>query len=105
MHPRFLDSLEVRVEGVFRLKRITMEVPEDIKLRATQCQQEFGCLEKGYCGHDKKCEVKFAFGPSALGLKFKGSLSCPYRESFGDLPLCTCPVRYFLYTKNPSIAG
>ena len=83
-------------------KRKVMEVPENIKRETTKCQQEFGCLESGYCGPEKKCEVKFVFGPNALCLKFRGSSSCLYRESFGDLPLCTCPVRYFLYTKRAS---
>ena len=90
---------------LLRLKRITMEVPESVKRETTKCQQGLGCLDTGYCGHGKECEVKFVFGPNALGLKFIGSSSCQYRESFGVLPLCTCPVRYFLYTNNPSNAG
>jgi hypothetical protein len=57
-----------------------MEVPESVKRETTKCQQEFGCLDTGYCGHDKQCEVEFAFGRHALGLKFKGPFSCPYHE-------------------------
>lgn len=82
-----------------------MDVPESVKRKTTQCQRGFECLDTGCCGREKQCEVEFAFGPNALGLKFSGPISCPYHESFGGLALCTCPVRYFLYTNNPSNAG
>ncbi len=83
---------------------ITMKVPDSVKRETTKCQHEFGCLATGYCGHENKCEVEFAFGTNALGLRFKGPFLCPYHASFGDVPLCTCPVRYYLYTNDPSSA-
>jgi len=82
-----------------------MEIPENVKRETTKCQHAFECLDTGYCGHEKRCEVEFAFGPEALGLKLRGPFSCPYHESFGDVSLCTCPVRYFLYTNNSPNAG
>ena len=81
------------------------EVPESVKRETTQCRDEFKCLATGYCGHEKRCEVEFAFGTNALALKFKEQFLCPYRASFGEVPLCTCPVRYYLYTNDPPDAG
>lgn len=84
---------------------MTVEVPEIVKRETTKCQHEFGCLATGYCGHENKCEVEFVFGTNALGLRFRERFSCPYHVSFGDMPLCTCPVRYYLYTEGPTNTG
>ena len=84
---------------------MTLKVPEIVKRETTQCTHEFACLVTGYCGHDKQCEVEFAFGTNALALRFRKRFSCPYHVSFGEVPLCTCPVRYHLYSQDPSGAG
>lgn len=82
-----------------------MEVPEFVKRETTKCQHDFRCLATGNCGHENKCEVEFAFGTNALALRLREQFLCPYRASFGEVPLCTCPVHYYLYTKDPSNAG
>ena len=81
---------------------MTTEVPETVKRETTKCHHDFRCPATGYCGHENKCEIAFAFGTNALALRFRERFSCPYHVSFGDMPLCTCPVRYYLYTKDPS---
>jgi hypothetical protein len=73
------------------------EIPLAVSLAASNCPHNLGCLATGKCGDRVMCSVNFSFGNNVLMLDSNEQKPCPYRVSFGQTEICTCPVRQFLY--------
>jgi len=69
------------------------DIPTAVLQRDTRCPHAFGCLETGQCGEDTVCEVRRSLSETAMFLETGESSSCPYRFRFGDMQVCSCPVR------------
>ena len=84
-----------------------MEVPDSVKQEANRCPNNFTCIATGCCGHQEDCTVHHSAGRNVLSLnsRERWAFSCPYRLSFGYGQICTCPVRYYLYTQYPKSYG
>jgi len=76
---------------------MSVELPENLKKSANKCPHGFRCAETGKCGDEDLCKVEYSFGANVLQLTSRDQLSCPYRLSFGNVQLCTCPVRQYLH--------
>ena len=75
-------------------------MPDSVKEKATKCPHALGCLENGRCGERSLCNVAYASGNNLLRLTGNEQFECPYRMSFGYGQICSCPVRWYLDTKE-----
>ena len=66
------------------------------KEEAVDCSHNHKCLQGE---HDHLCKVVAERGNKVLFLADKPKKQCPYFHTFGDDGVCTCPVRYRLYSK------
>ena len=70
----------------------------EVRDEAKDCPHDHSCLEGK---REHLCRVAGGYGDKVLVLK-KGTpqkKSCPYFYTFGDDGICTCPVRYRLYSE------
>jgi hypothetical protein len=72
---------------------MSIAISKEILDRTTKCPHAFSCLDSGKCGERERCEVSFA-GGNVLFLKWKEAANCPYRLSFGNGQICTCPAHF-----------
>lgn len=75
---------------------LKLEVPEDILNKTTECKVNFRCLTD----QSVFCEIMNCIDNKVYFTKQRESVFyCSYQKDFGGKPLCTCPVREFIYSK------
>lgn len=71
-----------------------VEVPDHILKATTKCPYKLSCITSKKHGDKPMCEVRAANGKNVLFLKDKEQANCPYRLTFANEQLCTCPTHY-----------
>lgn len=68
------------------------------RTEANKCPHDHVCLEGN---REHLCKVAAEYGEKVLFLKRETpqKKSCPYYYTFGEDGICTCPVRYRLYSE------
>lgn len=47
------------------------------------------------------CTVDYTFGENLMFVNSESEIGCPYRLSYGNRTICSCPAHYALYNKHP----
>lgn len=76
---------------------MAIDIPESVRQKATRCTHDLGCLSSGRCGDRDMCNVAHSYGENLLRLVTDRQAVCPYRLTFGNSQICTCPVREYLF--------
>ena len=72
-----------------------VKVPDDVLKMTTKCPHAFSCLTLGRCGEHKMCEVEHIINiTNLIFLKDTQHADCPYRLTYGNGQICTCPTHY-----------
>jgi hypothetical protein len=79
------------------------EVSEDARRRTTKCSSDFFCLKSNgnpKCSEEMPlCSVDYYIDKTDLVVKFTSNTDCPYKSSFGQRYICTCPVRHEIFER------
>jgi len=73
-------------------------VPENVLLASLKCTDNYSCLEPHRNGDKPICTVDYAFGENLMFIEALNPEHCPYRISFGQTHICSCPLHYFIHT-------
>lgn len=72
-------------------------IDDDVVDRATECNRAFSCLAGA---KDCLCDIEEVADDPILFIRPDRRLVCPYKVSFGEFSLCTCPVRREIFLRN-----
>lgn len=73
-----------------------MEINDDIKEQATECEKGMGCVKNK---DHKICKVESFISDKVIFVKCLDTKYCGYKLSFGSFYVCTCPVRKEIFDK------
>ena len=76
---------------------MNVEDPDEVRAETTKCPNDFACLSTGQCGDRELCRLDSADGKNALFLSAEKYPFCPYRITFGDREVCTCPTHFAIH--------